>query len=74
MRIAVERDPQAERGRLERELAEAQEMVKRSKELLAKPGFTEKAPAEVVAKERARLKEREERLNLLETELRKRRG
>ena len=74
VRLAVERDPQAERGRLERELAEAQEMVKRSKELLAKPGFTEKAPAEVVAKERARLKEREERLNLLETELRKRRG
>lgn len=54
------------------ELAEAQEMLKRSRELLAKPGFVDKAPKDVVDKERARLKEREERLKLLESERRKR--
>ncbi len=40
----------------------------------AKPGFAEKAPPEVVAKERARLAEREERVRLLEAETKKRRA
>jgi valyl-tRNA synthetase len=56
---------------LESELEEARLMVRRSQELLAKPGFVDKAPRGVVEKERARLKEREDRLKLLETEPRK---
>jgi valyl-tRNA synthetase len=46
-------------------------MLKRSRELLNKPGFAEKAPKDVVDKERAKLKEREERVKLLESERRK---
>jgi valyl-tRNA synthetase len=72
IRLVVERDAADERSRLERALEEAQRMLERSRELLAKPGFAEKAPADVVAKERAKLKEREERLRLLEAELRRR--
>jgi valyl-tRNA synthetase len=44
-------------------------MLQRSRELLAKPGFAEKAPAPLVEKERAKLAERAERLRLLEQEL-----
>jgi valyl-tRNA synthetase len=72
IRLVVERDEAEEKARIERELAEAQEMLKRSRELLAKPGFVDKAPKDVVDKERARLKEREERVKLLESERRKR--
>jgi valyl-tRNA synthetase len=72
IRLVVERDEGEEKARLDRELEEAREMVKRSRELLAKPGFADKAPKDVVDKERARLKEREERLKLLEAERRKR--
>ena len=57
---------------LERELAEAREMLQRSRDLLAKAGFADKAPKEVVLREKAKLQEREERLKLLEAELRKR--
>jgi len=69
IRLEVERDEKEERARLERELQEAKEMLERSRKLLAKPGFADKAPAEVVAKEKAKLKEREDRLKLLEAEL-----
>jgi valyl-tRNA synthetase len=71
IRLVVERDEGEEKARLERELAEAQNMLKRSRELLDKPGFADKAPKDVVDKERARLKEREERVKLLESERRK---
>jgi valyl-tRNA synthetase len=74
IRIVVERDEAEERARLERELVEAKQMLERSRDLLGKPGFADKAPKEVVEKEKARLKEREERLKLLEAELEKRRG
>ena len=67
----VERDEAEEKARLDRELDEARQMLQRSRELLAKPGFADKAPKEVVEKERAKLREREERLNLLEAELAK---
>jgi valyl-tRNA synthetase len=70
----VERDATSERARLERELAEVQQLVQRSRDLLARPGFAEKAPPDVVAKERAKLQEREARLSLLEGEATKRRG
>ena len=71
VRLEAKRDVAAERARLERELADARETVKRSRELLTRPGFAEKAPAEVVAKEKARLAEREERAKLLEEGLRR---
>ena len=71
IRLVVERDAKEERGRIERELAEARERLKRSQDLLGKPGFVEKAPADVVNKERVKLKERESRLQVLEDELKK---
>src|SRR5256886_6308054 len=74
IRLVVERDAAEEKARLERELAETQDMLKRSRELLAKPGFADKAPKDVVEKERERLREREERVKLLETELTQRRS
>jgi valyl-tRNA synthetase len=49
-------------------------MLQRSRDLLAKPGFADKAPAEVVAKENAKLQEREERVRLVEGELKERRA
>ena len=49
-------------------------MLQRSRELLAKPGFADKAPKEVVEKEKTKLKEREDRVRLLEAELKKRGG
>ncbi|HEX9266244.1 MAG TPA: valine--tRNA ligase [Candidatus Limnocylindria bacterium] len=74
IRLVVERDETEQRARLGRELEEARQVLTRSRELLAKPGFADKAPKDVVEKERARLKEREDRLKLLETELKKRGG
>ena len=71
IRLVVERDGAVEKVRLERELAEAQNMLKRSRALLDKPGFADKAPKNVVEKERTKLKEREERLELLEAERRR---
>jgi len=74
VRLVVERDEVDERARLERELQEATQMLNRSRDLLAKPGFADKAPKEVVEKEKTKLKEREERMKLLEAELKKRGG
>jgi valyl-tRNA synthetase len=74
IRLAVERDEREVRARLERELEEARQMLQRSRDLLAKPGFADKAPAEVVAKENAKLQEREERVRLVEGELKERRA
>jgi valyl-tRNA synthetase len=58
-----------ERARLERDLADARSALARSEDLLARPGFAEKAPAAVVAKERARLEERRAQVRLLEAEI-----
>jgi len=69
VRIEAKRDVAAERARLERELADAREALRRSEELLARPGFAEKAPKAVVEKERARLEERRAQVRLLEEEL-----
>jgi valyl-tRNA synthetase len=71
IRLAVERDARAERGRIETNLAEAKELLKRSNDLLAKPGFADKAPADIVAKEKAKLSERRSRVQLLEGELKR---
>jgi valyl-tRNA synthetase len=71
VRLAAEHDVAGHRARLEKELAEAKALVRRSQELLARPGFAEKAPPSVVDNEKARLAEREERVRLLEEELRR---
>jgi valyl-tRNA synthetase len=69
IRLVVERDRREERARLERELEEARQLLRRSRDLLAQPGFAEKAPAPLVEKERAKLTERAERVRLVEQEL-----
>lgn len=71
VRLAAEHDPKEHRERLEKELAEAKAGLERSRELLARPGFAEKAPPSVVANEQAKLAEREERVRLLAEELRR---
>jgi valyl-tRNA synthetase len=72
IRLVAERDQAEDVARLARDVEEARQLVQRSRDLLAKPGFADKAPQEVVEKERAKLKEREDRLKLLEAELKKR--
>ncbi len=54
LQLAGLANPQEERARLERELAEAQTQIERLKKLLGGP-FAAKAPPDVVEKERARL-------------------
>jgi valyl-tRNA synthetase len=71
IRLVVERDEAEAKARLERQRDEAKRMLERSRELLAKPGFADRAPKDVVEREKARLKEREERVKLMEAELRK---
>jgi valyl-tRNA synthetase len=61
-------DAEAERGRLEKELAETESQIQRLEKLLASP-FAEKAPAEVVAKERAKLAEYKETAERLKQQL-----
>ncbi len=71
VRLAAEHDAAEHRARIDRELADARENLQRSKDLLAKPGFAEKAPPSVIANEQARLAERQERVRLLEEELKR---
>jgi valyl-tRNA synthetase len=66
VRLVSARDKAEEAARVGRELAEAKELLERSRELLAKRGFADKAPQDVIDREKARLKEREERVRLLE--------
>ncbi len=69
VRVAVPRDQDQEHARLGRDLFEARSALARSRDLVARPGFAENAPSDVVARERARFEEREERVRLLEAEL-----
>jgi valyl-tRNA synthetase len=71
VRLVAAHDAAEHRARMERELAEARDLLARSRKLLAKPGFAEKAPPSVVANEQAKLSEREERVRLLEDELKR---
>jgi valyl-tRNA synthetase len=50
-------DLEAERARLEKELAGAEQRMARSEQLLSNPGFTTKAPPHVVQRERDKLAE-----------------
>src|SRR5262249_44471542 len=52
-------DPAAERQRIEKEITRVVERIEFAKAKLAKPDFAERAPAEIVAKERERLAEQE---------------
>ncbi|MBI2774322.1 MAG: hypothetical protein HYX56_07515 [Chloroflexi bacterium] len=71
VRLAVERDATAERARVARELTEARDSLRRSEELLERPGFADKAPVAVVERERAKLEERRAHVALLERQLTK---
>ncbi len=61
-------DVAAERDRLEKELAEAQSQISRLEKLLASP-FAEKAPSEVVQKERDKLQEYRDTAKRLQQQL-----
>ena len=62
-------DVDQERARVAREIESAERDVQRGEALLAKPGFAEKAPAEVVAKEREKLATHRDRLSKLRERL-----
>jgi valyl-tRNA synthetase len=59
---------EAERERLEKELAEAESQIQRLEKLLSSP-FAQKAPAEVVEKERNKLAEYQETADRLKQQL-----
>jgi valyl-tRNA synthetase len=58
-------DLDAERARLGKEIARREQDVERLQQKLANPGFADKAPAEVVARERQKLAEAEQALATL---------
>jgi valyl-tRNA synthetase len=62
-------DVEQERARLAKEIEAAERDVQRGESLLGKPGFAEKAPAAVVAKEREKLAGYLDRLNKLRDRL-----
>ena len=62
-------DPEVERARLRRRLADLAAERDRASGKLANPSFVEKAPAEVVAKEQAKLTELEEEAAILGAQL-----
>jgi valyl-tRNA synthetase len=62
-------DLSRERERLGKELAEAQAQAGRLEQLLSRPGFVDRAPAEVVQRERDKLVELAGRKSLLEERL-----
>ena len=63
-------DLEAEAGRLEKELQQVEKELRRTGGKLQNPGFLEKAPPEVVAKEKARLEEGTVKKEKLEERLR----
>ena len=62
-------DLDAERARIEKEIADAQQYLQRLQGKLTNAGFRTKAPAEVVAKEEAKARETEARIDALGAEL-----
>ncbi|MBX9705899.1 MAG: valine--tRNA ligase, partial [Gammaproteobacteria bacterium] len=64
-------DLDAEKQRLEKEIAKLRDECSRSQQKLANPGYTDKAPAAVVAKEREKLAASEAALVQLEQQLKK---
>ncbi|MBX3706466.1 MAG: valine--tRNA ligase [Pseudomonadales bacterium] len=62
-------DLDAERARLGKEIAKKQQDAERLRQKLGNPGFTDKAPAEVVAKERQKLVDADAALATLQAQL-----
>ncbi len=62
-------DLEAERRRLEKELAQVEQQIARSQGLLANPGFLDKAPESVVQREREKLAELQARRERIQTSL-----
>jgi len=62
-------DLEAETARLEKELAQLLDEIKKTEGKLNNDGFMQKAPAEVIAKEKARRKDQEDRLVKLKQRL-----
>ena len=62
-------DVNQERARISREIESAGQDVQRTEALLGRPGFVEKAPAQVVAKEREKLAANQDRLARLRDRL-----
>ena len=63
-------DVEAEKARLDKEIAKVQQELGKSEAKLGNPNFVDRAKPEVVAKERARLVEWQEKINQLQ-EMRK---
>jgi valyl-tRNA synthetase len=62
-------DANAERERLEKEIRDVEDEIKRANDLLGNENFVSRAPEEVVNKHRERLADAEERKNLLKERL-----
>ena len=62
-------DLDAERARLEKEMDQLEQQIRRSRDLLANPGFADKAPAHVVERERTKQTELDDRLRQLASRL-----
>ena len=62
-------DKEAELERLEKEIARLRDTLARSKEKLGNANFVDRAPAEVVAKERLRVNEMQSSLRQLDEQL-----
>jgi len=69
--LKVEIDKAAESARLTKEVAKVAEGVERIRAKLEKPGYTDKAPAHLVEKDKTQLAELEEKLGKLQTQLAK---
>jgi len=62
-------DLEAERARLERELDKTHQEIQRVEKLLATEGFTSKAPAEVIQREREKLARHQEQMEKLQARI-----
>jgi valyl-tRNA synthetase len=69
VRVDVPPDDAADRARLEKELVGAEALLERSRGLIADPSFTARAPAQVVARTKTALAEREAAVASLKAEL-----
>ncbi|GLS04528.1 valine--tRNA ligase [Chitiniphilus shinanonensis] len=69
--LKVEVDKAAETARLTKEIAKTEDGLSKIRAKLEKPGYTDKAPAHLVEKDRAQVAELAERLDKLQEQLRK---
>lgn len=69
--LKVEIDKAAETARLTKEIAKVEDGIAKLTAKLEKPGYTDKAPAHLVEKDRAQLAEQQEKLGKLKLQLAK---